>query len=224
MMRSVSSRSFISYLTCLLWSIWFLQSTHAWMLSSSISRVSDVLATTTSSIHGNNGVVRHSIQTSSLHRKVQLTRIYSTSPSSKPSNRNDTFKHNWESGKVFTEGRRRSRERSLPWWMSDEERNHPRILPHYKPWWLEHNCEVNDSWKVADLRLEAERRGLSTSGLKKDLIERINISFQQYSISDENFTTPNIIPASADDYVYPCYPQAYEAELYKQNLSQHANQ
>jgi hypothetical protein len=34
-----------------------------------------------------------------------------------------------------------------------------RVLPVYKPWWLTDNMIVDDSWKVADLKVEATRRG-----------------------------------------------------------------
>jgi hypothetical protein len=35
-----------------------------------------------------------------------------------------------------------------------------RVLPVYKPWWLTDNIIVDDSWKVADLKVEATRRGI----------------------------------------------------------------
>ena len=43
--------------------------------------------------------------------------------------------------------------------MREEESNNPRILPAYKPWWVSDNTVVDDTWKVADLRIEATKRG-----------------------------------------------------------------
>lgn len=64
----------------------------------------------------------------------------------------------WKSGYVFNKHTQKKR-RNDPWWMREEESNNPRILPAYKPWWVTDNVIVDDTWKVADLRLEATKRG-----------------------------------------------------------------
>jgi hypothetical protein len=64
----------------------------------------------------------------------------------------------WKSGYVFNKHTQKKR-RNDPWWMREEESNNPRILPAYKPWWVTDNVIVDDSWKVADLRAEAAKRG-----------------------------------------------------------------
>jgi hypothetical protein len=64
----------------------------------------------------------------------------------------------WKSGYVFNKHTQKKR-RNDPWWMREEESNNPRILPAYKPWWVTDNVIVDDSWKVADLRVEAAKRG-----------------------------------------------------------------
>eukprot|EP01039_Chlorochromonas_danica_P006094 gene6094-6711_t len=96
---------------------------------------------------------------------------------------------NWKTGYVFIERKQRhTMRRHDPWWMLDSELTNPRILPVHRPWWRERNEEVDGNWKVAELRLEAVRRGLSSHGLKKDLVERINESYQRYRLGDDNFT------------------------------------
>ena len=64
----------------------------------------------------------------------------------------------WKSGYVFNRNTQKKR-RNDPWWMREEESNNPRILPAYKPWWVTDNIVVDDTWKVADLRVEATKRG-----------------------------------------------------------------
>jgi hypothetical protein len=100
------------------------------------------------------------------------------------------------------------------WWMSDSEDKNPRVLPPYQPWWLDKNSIVDDSWTAVELREECARRGLDTAGLKVDLIDRINLSYRQYSLSDENFCDPIIIDNVADGSVYACFPEVYEKELF----------
>ena len=82
-------------------------------------------------------------------------------------NNNNNYNSNKNDGapkrKVWNNARntrpqRRNRNND-PWWMRDEESNNPRILPKYKPWWFDLNLQnVDDSWKVPDLKIEAERR------------------------------------------------------------------
>ena len=64
----------------------------------------------------------------------------------------------WKSGYVFNKHTQKKR-RNDPWWMREEESNNPRILPAYKPWWVTDNVIVDDTWKVAELRVEAAKRG-----------------------------------------------------------------
>ena len=66
----------------------------------------------------------------------------------------------WKSGYVFNKHTQKKR-RNDPWWMREEESNNPRILPAYKPWWVTENVIVDDTWKVAELRAEATKRGKS---------------------------------------------------------------
>jgi hypothetical protein len=65
----------------------------------------------------------------------------------------------WKSGYVFNKQTQKKR-RNDPWWMREEESNNPRILPAYKPWWVTDNVTVDETWKVADLRAEAIKRGM----------------------------------------------------------------
>ena len=81
----------------------------------------------------------------------------------------------WKSGYVFNKQTQKKR-RNDPWWMREEESNNPRILPAYKPWWVTDNVTVDETWKVADLRAEAIKRGMSISSGRNSCIflERCN--------------------------------------------------
>lgn len=118
-----------------------------------------------------------------------------------------------KAGGVFTTPRRRVR--SDPWWMQESELKNPRALPEYKPWWLLSNPLVDMDWKVVDLRKEASRRGLKSSGmLKKDLVEQINALHHKFSLADDNFSTATILPTPPN--IHKCYPENYEKDM---NLS-----
>ncbi|KAJ1410924.1 hypothetical protein B484DRAFT_402786 [Ochromonadaceae sp. CCMP2298] len=119
----------------------------------------------------------------------------------------------WQSGYILNKRNDNSgrRTRNDPWWMREEERNNPRIFPPYQPWWLEAR-PVESSWKVADLREVAGKRGLDSTGLKADLIERINLSVASFSLSDDAFTVPIFVPVP-DSELTRCYPEVYEGGL-----------
>jgi hypothetical protein len=102
------------------------------------------------------------------------------------------------------------------WWMSEAENNNPRLLPDYQPWWKSDNFAVNNTWTVVRLREEAQRRSLDVKGLKNVLIERINESYRQYRLTDDNFVDPCIIPVHQNCVVHPCYPESYENTHFKQ--------
>eukprot|EP00600_Ochromonadales_sp_CCMP1393_P002308 CAMPEP_0174981358 /NCGR_PEP_ID=MMETSP0004_2-20121128/15844_1 /TAXON_ID=420556 /ORGANISM="Ochromonas sp., Strain CCMP1393" /LENGTH=197 /DNA_ID=CAMNT_0016233091 /DNA_START=79 /DNA_END=672 /DNA_ORIENTATION=- len=116
----------------------------------------------------------------------------------------------WKSDYIVSNKRQNyTRRRNDPWWMRDEEKNNPRIFPPYAPKWLEKGNIVDDKWKAADLRAEAEKKGLDSKGLKADLIDRINASANKYSLSDDNFTAPEFIPVPAAE-LCSCFPEVYE--------------
>ena len=64
--------------------------------------------------------------------------------------------------------------------LAPKERNNPRMLKPYNPWWMKgeddktNDKKVTAAWKIADLQAEAERRGITgIEGLKKaDLFDR----------------------------------------------------
>ena len=96
--------------------------------------------------------------------------------------------------------------------MREEEANNPRILPKYNPKWLG-SPVVDKTWKLADLKSEAMKRGLTSTGKKEELIERINASIPPVTanlLSDEYFTGPRYIAASKDEKA-SCYPDMYES-------------
>lgn len=53
--------------------------------------------------------------------------------------KDDNMRKQWKSGYTLVNDKDRSNSRRLrndPWWMREEEKNNPRILPEYKPSWL----------------------------------------------------------------------------------------
>lgn len=103
--------------------------------------------------------------------------------------------------------------------MRDDEKDNPKMLPAYKPWWVESNVIVNDSWKVADLKKEAERRGLDTVGkLKADLVEALVLSSRRYDISESGYTAPVFTANEAKKELPPCYPEVYEGKDNYENI------
>jgi hypothetical protein len=94
--------------------------------------------------------------------------------------------------------------------MRADEENNPRMLPKYKPKWLEAPV-VDSTWKVKDLALEATRRGLPSRGKKDELIARINSATSSTVdlLSDDHFTSVvYTVPKSTS--MPPCYPEEYE--------------
>lgn len=66
----------------------------------------------------------------------------------------------------------------------DEEKNNPRIKAPYTPWWSLGPPADMSGWKVADLRTEAEKRGLPHDGLKKtELLEQLTKLNALYSLT-----------------------------------------
>lgn len=47
----------------------------------------------------------------------------------------DSMRNKWKSGYVIVNDRKNDRLRNDPWWMREEEKNNPRMLPEYKPFW-----------------------------------------------------------------------------------------
>jgi hypothetical protein len=95
-----------------------------------------------------------------------------------------------------------------PWWLAEEEKNNPRILPEYTPWWKVKNFPVDATWKLLELSTEAKRRGISIAGMKKaEAIERLNEEYRKFSLSDDNFTTPVFL--TPPELSHPCYPEIY---------------
>ena len=45
------------------------------------------------------------------------------------------MRNKWKSGYVIVNDRKNDRLRNDPWWMREEEKNNPRMLPEYMPFW-----------------------------------------------------------------------------------------
>ena len=113
-----------------------------------------------------------------------------------------------KTGEIFLQKKSTSR-RQLPWWMKDSERNHPRILPAYRPWWLNpQNPIVNPSWTVPELRAEATRRGAHCSHWnKQQLLDWLLESSTDYNLSETNFKGPTF--SAQVNTTDSCYPEVY---------------
>ena len=103
--------------------------------------------------------------------------------------------------------------RNDPWWMREEEKNNPRVLPEYTPWWADgRSCAVDISCfsTVAQLKAEATRRELvfPTASKKAELQDLLRQSNEQYGLSDANFLYPEYTPRPKT--TPPCYPESYE--------------
>lgn len=128
----------------------------------------------------------------------------------------------WQSGYIFSKNNARppgGKRRNDPWWMREEEKDNPRMLPSYRPWWLQKDSINNDDMKVAQLKEEAKRRGLDTSGLKADLVQRLNESYEKFNLTDDCYTQP--VYNKSDPKTLPsCYPEIYENENEIKRLKQ----
>ena len=98
----------------------------------------------------------------------------------------------------------------LPWWMREEESKNPDILPKYNPWWKSNNFKVDLSWPLKQLLSEAHRRDIDVGCSKEELVERINKSFEMFSLGNENFRAPTILESA--NVTAPCYPEVYERQ------------
>lgn len=94
--------------------------------------------------------------------------------------------------------------------MREEEKSNPRVLPPYKPWWVDHTgmAPLNDSMKVAELKAECEKRGLPNKGKKDELLALLNTAMTAYDLSDKGFRSPTFVPLG--DSRPSCYPEVYE--------------
>lgn len=112
----------------------------------------------------------------------------SSSASSTTSSSSRSVEHEWKSGEVFKNNNQQNRRRrNDPWWMRDEEKSNPRVLPPYKPWWTLPGSFVDETMKVAELKEECEKLGLSTKGKKDELIQLLRDTKALYDLSDANF-------------------------------------
>ena len=74
------------------------------------------------------------------------------------------------------------------------------------------NIFVDESWKVAELKLECERRGLVPAGTKKqELIDQLIASSKLYDLSDKGMVKAVFTPHSFDKDM-PCFPHIYETK------------
>ena len=129
------------------------------------------------------------------------------------SNNNNGKEQEWQSGYIFSKNNSRppgGKRRNDPWWMREEEKDNPRMFPQYRPWWL-NNDKNYDDMKVVQLREEATIASLDSSGLKADLIQRLNESKKKFSLSDDCYTEP-IYKKSDKSSLPSCYPDIYENE------------
>ena len=120
----------------------------------------------------------------------------------------------WQSGYTFSKELKPKKAggwlRNEPWWMLEKESRNPRLLPVYKPWWARKYVRVTGSLTLAELKAQAEERGISTTGAKKaELLARLQEQEAIHALSDDNFIPP-VFASSADKDLEACYPDVYE--------------
>lgn len=97
---------------------------------------------------------------------------------------------------------------TIPWWMREEIDKNVHALPAYAPWWASSPVVMNLQCSLNELQLEAQKRGLDSCGTPEELVDRLNAALENQSLTDDNFTTPTIVP---NDSAFPsCYPEVYE--------------
>ena len=116
---------------------------------------------------------------------------YSPSSSSSSSS-SRSVEQEWKSGEVFKNNNQQNRRRrNDPWWMREEEKTNPRVLPPYKPWWAVPEdiapVSVIETMKVAELKVECEKLGVSSKGKKDELLQLLRETKALYDLSDANF-------------------------------------
>lgn len=135
------------------------------------------------------------------------------SPSSSSSSSSRSVEQEWKSGEVFKNNNQQNRRRrNDPWWMREEEKTNPRVLPPYKPWWVvpEENTpiSVTETMKVAELKEECEKLGVSSKGKKDELLQLLRETKALYDLSDANFRQPTFVQCGTQRP--SCYPEVYE--------------
>jgi hypothetical protein len=123
----------------------------------------------------------------------------------------DTLRKTWKTGDtlVNTQSSNRAKQfRRDPWWMREDEKNNPRILSSYRPWWACEYKGVDSSWSIDDLRETARARGSSAEGTRPELLTRLQALERLYDLSDKNFRPPQFTAASGS--IASCYPEVYD--------------
>ena len=120
----------------------------------------------------------------------------SSSSASSSSSSPRSVEQEWKSGEVFKNNNQQNRRRrNDPWWMREEEKTNPRVLPPYKPWWAVSDeitpVSVIETMKVAELKEECEKLGLTPKGKKDELLHLLRETKALYDLSDANFRQVN---------------------------------
>ena len=131
----------------------------------------------------------------------------------------DTLRKTWRTGTTMINTqiqKKPTARRNDPWWMRDEEKNNPRMLPIYRPWWDLGKLASDQRKTIKELQTIAKALGLGISGSKKELTDRIKNLENLYSMDDSNFRSPTYIPWSASNELTQesCYPDAYEVPVH----------
>jgi hypothetical protein len=124
----------------------------------------------------------------------------------------DSLRQTWKTGETLVRtqpNQARKSRRNDPWWMRDEERLNPAILPAYRPWWAMNYQPVESGMKLNELREIARARGIRADGSKNDLLHRLQQQERLNNLQDSNFRAPEFSDTilSVSD---SCYPESYE--------------
>jgi SAP domain len=131
---------------------------------------------------------------------------------------NNPSVRSWESGRQLLDNRGSGPRRStggVPWHLQEIQDEGMDLLGEYKPWWRSNlNPEAAiakmRTLKVDELKAELTARGLPTSGLKAELLARLEEALRRYTLSDDGLLAAQVLPGLPDEQLPACFPAVYE--------------
>lgn len=75
-----------------------------------------------------------------------------------------------------------------PWWMHANEKNNPKNLNHYSPWWRNAKRAKYNLLSYDDLQVECRKRGSKINGSRKSLIAHLRLLDSTYDMTDNGYS------------------------------------
>ncbi len=125
------------------------------------------------------------------------------------------------SGLNKSPSRANTENREVPWWMAEKEKNNPKILPLYRPWWLKKSVFLSDNVSDAQLMTECSRRGIANR-TREDMLCSVAAWNKRCTLSDKGYVTPTFEKENISA-IPTCYPEAYESPDVLIKIRDHVN-